>query len=210
MENQELKFASFGQRVLARVIDVIIVFSVARLLASIFVFTFILDSNEFEFYPEREIRDIFSRYIFSFSHAFRGLIFCFIYQPILEARGGTLGKKLVGLRTINLNTGKAPSIGNSYARSAFLSGLAVLWSNKKQTWHDSLTNIAVVSDSSLKGCSSWLVGMLIFFIALTNLGAEYKAPAVVGFVGLLGIISVFIWLHKREKKHQKNQFMERD
>ena len=65
----------------------------------------------------------------------------------------------MGLRTINLNTGKAPSIGNSYGRSAlyflfilllaipaFLSGLAVLWTKKKQTWHDSSTNIAVVVD----------------------------------------------------------------
>ena len=64
----------------------------------------------------------------------------------------------MGLRTINLNTGKAPSIDNSYGRSALcflflllaipalLSGLAVLWTKNKQTWYDSLTNIAVVVD----------------------------------------------------------------
>ncbi len=143
MENQELKFASFGQRLLARLIDVIIVGLIAGVLA------FILGSNAPD--PERAIDGL--------ARGLGMLIFCFIYQPILETTGGTWGKKIVGLRTINLNTGKAPTIGNSYGRSAlyflfilllvipaFLSGLAVLWTKKKQTWHDSSTNIAVVVD----------------------------------------------------------------
>ncbi len=143
MENQELKFASFGQRLLARLIDSIIVGLIAGVLA------FIFGSNAPD--PEQAI-DALDR-------ALGMLIFCFIYQPILETKGGTWGKKIVGLRTINLNTVKAPTIGNSYGRSAlyflfilllvipaFLSVLAVLWTKKKQTWHDSLTNIAVVVD----------------------------------------------------------------
>ncbi|QLH31265.1 MAG: RDD family protein [Cyclobacteriaceae bacterium] len=74
-----------------------------------------------------------------------------------------MGKKIVDLRTINLNTGKAPTFMDSFGRSflyflfviylvipALLSGLAVLWTTCKQTWHDTAFNIAVITNSPTK------------------------------------------------------------
>lgn len=135
------KFASFGQRLLARFIDVLITSTTGVLLA------FVIGSGSPNSMQAAPVLGMF--------------LFCFIYQPILEATGGTWGKKMVGLRTINLYTGKAPTFMNSYGRSflyfililllaipALIGGLAVLWTTYRQTWHDIAFNIAVVSNTS--------------------------------------------------------------
>jgi len=137
------KFASFGQRLLARFIDVLITSAIGILLA------IIIGSSSPNSIEAASTLSMF--------------IFCFIYQPILEATGGTWGKKIVDLRTINLNTGKAPTFMDSFGRSflyflfviylvipALLSGLAVLWTTCKQTWHDTAFNIAVITNSPTK------------------------------------------------------------
>lgn len=142
----DYKFASFGQRVFARLIDMAIVS-----LAATFLYLILLNVS-----PDR------ASIIGESGSALTLLIFCFLYQPILESEGGTWGKDIIGIRTINLDTGKAPAIGNSYNRSilyflyflalvipALLSCLAILWTKKKQTWHDSQTNIAVIKKKSI-------------------------------------------------------------
>lgn len=139
-----LKFASFGQRLLARLIDTVIVGISAGFIVGLLAG---LNGN------------MDGRMIESSANGFGVLIYCFFYYPILESSGGTWGKRIVGIRTINLRTSRIPSATNSYGRAliyflflllltipALLSGLAVLWSDKKQTWHDRLTNIAVIAD----------------------------------------------------------------
>ncbi len=146
MENEYYKFASFGQRALARIIDVIIVGVIMNILFVIFVSLLQIEITSSEQAKASEILSGFST-----------LFYFFLYQPILETRGGTFGKKIIGLRTINLDTSKEPTYTNSYKRSALyfvfiiglgipaiLSCLAVLWNKNKQAWHDSMTNIAVV------------------------------------------------------------------
>jgi uncharacterized RDD family membrane protein YckC len=143
MEQEEYIFASFGQRLIARIIDVIIVAIISE-------FIFVVFFSEYF---------ISSRMIDQQRRGISILVFYFLYQPLLESAGGTFGKKIIGFKTINISTGQAPSILNSYGRSlinlmyfmlfvipAMLSGLAVLWSKKKQTWHDSSSNIIVVKN----------------------------------------------------------------
>ncbi|QLH31266.1 MAG: RDD family protein [Cyclobacteriaceae bacterium] len=67
------KFASFGQRLLARFIDVLITSAIGILLA------IIIGSSSPNSIEAASTLSMF--------------IFCFIYQPILEATGGTWGKK---------------------------------------------------------------------------------------------------------------------
>ncbi len=60
-------------------------------------------------------------------------------------------------------------------------------------------------DTSLKGCSLWLaLGVLMFFLMLMNFGANNnnydESLLIINFVGLLGLIPVFIWLHNSKKK----------
>jgi len=138
------EFASFGQRLGARFIDILISGIVALLLIyNIPVLEALIDGSSFP-YASRLANVAF---------------FCFLYQPIFEATGGTIGKRIMGLRTINLMTGEAPSLSNSYSRSslyflfviflvipAVVSGFAVLSSKKNQTWHDALTNIVVIKN----------------------------------------------------------------
>lgn len=167
MENHEVKFASFGQRTLARIIDVLIIGIIAGVLG------FMIGSNiNIQTMPKQES-------IKALSQLFGIILFWFIYQPIFETKGGTIGKKIVGLKTISLNTYQEPNLLNSYGRSlivplimllpiiasfaayyfshgiiiiffliAFvlvgLDHLAPLRSAKKQTWHDKAANIAVI------------------------------------------------------------------
>lgn len=174
MENHEVKFASFGQRTLARIIDVLIIGIIAGVLG------FMIGSNiNIQTMPKQEA-------IKALSQLFGIILFWFIYQPILETKGGTIGKKIVGLKTISLKTYQEPNLLNSYGRSlivplmmllpiimmllliigsftayflsygiiiiffliAFvlvaLDHLAPLRSQKKQTWHDKAANIAVI------------------------------------------------------------------
>ncbi len=77
------------------------------------------------------------------------------YFALLEggSSGQTLGKKAVGIRVINQDTGGpigyGKAIGRYFARilSSFLCLLGylwMLWDKEKQTWHDKLTNTLVV------------------------------------------------------------------
>jgi len=167
MENHEVKFASFGQRTLARIIDVLIIGIIAVVLG------FMIGPNiNVQTIPKQEL-------IKAISQLFGIVLFWFIYQPIFETKGGTIGKKIVGLKTISLKTYKEPNLINSYGRSLIvplimllpiisvfaayflsyeiiiifslialilvtLDHLAPLRSPKKQTWHDKAANIAVI------------------------------------------------------------------
>lgn len=164
MPSQELKFATFFDRLIARLIDVTIVFSISWMIYSSKSNT----SNEFYQNP---------------TSSYGSFFFFLFYYPILEATGGTIGKRLLSIRSVSSKTLKTISIGQAYKRSLFLSWpiwvmagvlilgvnggytpvnttiflsalfvifgivgpLAVLWSAKKQGWHDSWANTYVIS-----------------------------------------------------------------
>jgi len=89
--------------------------------------------------------------------AFAVILWSLIYSPVLEATGGTLGKRLCGIKLVDEKTGKTPYFRNCMSRSilymimivlvvipAVLSCLALFISDKKQTWHDKLCGVACI------------------------------------------------------------------
>ena len=75
------------------------------------------------------------------------------YYIPLNANGGTLGKRAVGIRLEDAETGENISIGRALVRYvvAIASGLAIFlgylwaaWDDKKQTWHDKAAGSIVV------------------------------------------------------------------
>ena len=67
--------------------------------------------------------------------------------------GATFGKRIVGIKVIDFNTGGSIGYGRAFLRyivKSFLSGifllgyLWMLWDKEKQTWHDKLSNSVVV------------------------------------------------------------------
>ncbi len=79
-----------------------------------------------------------------------------VYYAKLEGgpSGQTIGKRAVGIRVVDINTGGPIGFGRALGRylfKSFISGsvcflgyLWMLWDDKKQTWHDKVTNAVVV------------------------------------------------------------------
>ncbi|MBF8962994.1 RDD family protein [Pontibacter sp. FD36] len=164
------KYATFWQRVGARVIDVVI---------SSLVF-FILFYNA--------ISELDEAYVYRFEQAqnFLGMCFFFlIYYPILEYNGGTIGKQIIGIKPVLIESRTNPTIIDTYKRSLFLIApmligvfvlllqpfsnevkelnyaaallfmllssvtlligpLTMVWSKNNQGWHDMFSKIVVV------------------------------------------------------------------
>jgi uncharacterized RDD family membrane protein YckC len=87
------------------------------------------------------------------------ILIALLYYTYLEgsASGQTIGKKLVGIRVIDFNTGGPIGYGRAALRfvgryvSAFallLGYLWMLWDKEKQTWHDKFASSVVVPASS--------------------------------------------------------------
>jgi uncharacterized RDD family membrane protein YckC len=129
--------ANFGQRLVAYVIDIVIVGIVAAIGFAIndalgYVLAFVL-----------------------------GLVYFAYFEG--SPSGQTLGKKLLKIRVIDFNTGGPIGFGRAIVRyiSRILSGLVcylgylwMLWDREKQTWHDKLGSTVVVPESAYP-VSSW-------------------------------------------------------
>ncbi len=81
------------------------------------------------------------------------LIAGFVYQVLLDARGGTIGKHVADLEVVDADTGEPLGLGRSVRRNlarlvSFLPlGLgcfAMLRDTERRTWHDRMTATAVV------------------------------------------------------------------
>ena len=75
------------------------------------------------------------------------------YFVLLNANGGTWGKRILGMRLQDRTSGENIGIGRAVARYfvAIASGIAlalgylwVLWDDNKQTWHDKAAGSVVV------------------------------------------------------------------
>ena len=170
MTNQNLKFASFSQRLIAKLIDIIIIGLVA------WPFSGLAIDKEQSVYTYENYTGI--------QLAFGYLIFYVLYYPICEAIGGTLGKRALSIKAVSIDTLKSVSIKQSYKRGFFLSWplwtlvlvfiigdfsgflpeksimflsimfflfaivgpFAVLWTKTKQGWHDTWTKTYVIQE----------------------------------------------------------------
>lgn len=101
---QEFPTATFGQRILSRFIDTLLVsilaYGIALILAQ--------NNNGNNTNSETLFQGI------------PGLLFFFVYYPITEFLGGTVGKELLKLKTISSRTGKRITITQAYHRSLIL------------------------------------------------------------------------------------------
>ncbi|MEO9174450.1 MAG: RDD family protein [Gaiellales bacterium] len=88
-----------------------------------------------------------------------GILIALLYYTYFEGSGAgqTIGKKLVGIRVIDFNTGGPIGYGRAALRyvGSYVSGLALLlgylwmiWDGEKQTWHDKWSSSVVVPVSS--------------------------------------------------------------
>lgn len=77
----------------------------------------------------------------------------FLYYWIGNARGGTWGKRVVGIRVVSIHDGKPIGLGRSFLRylisllgsgALYLGWLWMIWDKKKQTWHDKAAGSIVV------------------------------------------------------------------
>ena len=84
-----------------------------------------------------------------------GFVAAITYYVVLNANGGTWGKRAFGMRLENAETGEDIGLGSALVRYiiTFFSGLALLlgylwciWDEKNQTWHDKAAGSIVVRD----------------------------------------------------------------
>lgn len=83
------------------------------------------------------------------------LVLALLYyvRPVSKT-GQTPGRKILGIKVVNTNTGEPPSFGMAllrYVFASFASGslcylgyLWMLWDDKNQTWHDKVCSTVVV------------------------------------------------------------------
>ena len=87
------------------------------------------------------------------------LLLTIAYLTYLEGSpsGQTVGKKAMGIRVIDFSTGGAIGYGRAFVRwiARILSGIVcllgylwMLWDKEKQTWHDKLATTVVVPTSA--------------------------------------------------------------
>ncbi|MFD9910702.1 RDD family protein [Streptomyces sp. NPDC059063] len=101
--------ADSGKRVLARIIDMIIVGVVVWLL------TWAFGTNEYDLDPDKV------EYSKSFGQALLAALLYVAYDSYFISKNGqTLGKKWLGLRVANLNDGSTPTLQTALARAAVL------------------------------------------------------------------------------------------
>jgi uncharacterized RDD family membrane protein YckC len=144
-----IRYASFGQRLTARLIDTAILLSLAFLIEQMAVL-FIKSDNLYNV-------EFILRSLDQAVPALAIMIWVLVYSPVMESTGGTIGKRIVGIRLLNENNFDIPAFRYCFGRTwlylvffvlavvpSILSGLAVLFSDKKQAWHDKLTGMICV------------------------------------------------------------------
>lgn len=141
--------ATFFQRAMARIIDTAIIAGTSYGLQELAIYFIAADNPYNEPFIVSSVRQAMP--------AFALMSWVLLYSPVLESLGGTLGKRIMRIRLVDLNTRKVPYFRMCAARSwiylifvvlagipAVLSCLAYFVSDYRQTWHDKLTNMICV------------------------------------------------------------------
>lgn len=148
------KLASFLQRAIARTIDTAIIVGVAYGLQELAI-KLITDDNPYNVeFITGSLRQV--------TPAFALMLWVLLYSPVMESTGGTIGKRIMRIRLVDLNSKQLPMFRMCAARSwiylifvvlaglpALLSCLAFFISDYHQTWHDKLTNMICVKNESI-------------------------------------------------------------
>lgn len=146
---EEQRLATFLQRAIARTIDTSIIIGISYGVQVLSVY-FIKNDNPYNVnYIVSSVQQAMP--------AFALMMWVLLYSPVMESTGGTVGKRIVRIKLIDLETGKTPLFRMCAARSwiylifvvlalvpAVLSCLAYFISDYHQTWHDKLTNMICV------------------------------------------------------------------
>ncbi len=144
-----IRYATFSQRSMARMIDAALVLALAYIIQQFFV-AFIKSDN-----------------IYNVEHILRStdqavpalalMLWVLVYSPAMESTGGTVGKRLLGIRLVSEKTYHLPAFRFCFGRTwlylvfvvlavipSILACLAVLISDKKQAWHDKMTGMVCI------------------------------------------------------------------
>lgn len=151
IELATIQYATFFQRVIARIIDMAIIIGIAKGV-SYLAFNFIQQDT-----PET------AEYIIDGLNqalpAFAIMLWVTLYSPIMESTGGTVGKRIIGIKMVEDNDQhKSPRFLNCAARAwiylifvmlliipAIASCIYVLYNDKKITFHDKMFDMVCVS-----------------------------------------------------------------
>lgn len=150
-ELQPVKFASFFQRVVARLVDMSLITGITLGIGYL-AFSFIRkDTPESAAYIIDGLKQALP--------AFGIMIWVTLYSPLMESTGGTIGKRLMGIKMVNDNMEyKKPRFLTCAARAwvylvfimlliipAIASCIFVLFNDKKMTFHDKMFNMVCVN-----------------------------------------------------------------
>ncbi len=149
-ELHPIKYASFFQRTIARLVDMSIVTGIA-VGASYIAFNFIRqDTPESAVYIIDGLKQALP--------AFGIMLWVTLYSPIMESTGGTIGKRIIRVKIVNDDAEhKNPRFLTCAARAwvylvfimllvvpAIASCIFVLFNDKKMTFHDKMFNMVCV------------------------------------------------------------------
>lgn len=142
--------ASRGRRVLAKLLDLLVVAVIIIVATALMVLVVDGSPNP----PVWAVVVTVALYVLTLVF---GLL---LYVPLFEAKGGTVGKRLLGLRVVSVETGQPLSPGTSFGRhllglgigSATLVPIGYLWflwdRPYRQCLHDKLMGTAVIRPPS--------------------------------------------------------------
>lgn len=148
---EEQLLASFIQRAIARTIDTAIIIGIVYGFQVLVIYLITRDNPYNVAFIIKSVQQAMP--------AFALMLWVLLYSPVLESTGGTVGKRIMRIHLVDLNTRQTPLFRMCAARSwiylilvvlagvpAILSCLAFFVSDYHQTWHDKLTNMICVKN----------------------------------------------------------------
>jgi len=146
---KDVKYASFLRRLLATIIDGVLLTSINLILI------LIIGTYALPFLPKDKTISYFnldSNYITVLSFIVGSLYYIYF----IGSRGQTPGKMLLRIKVVKLETYEVPGYFKAFVREIIgkvissifliLGYLWMLWDPKKQTWHDKLVGTVVIAD----------------------------------------------------------------
>lgn len=151
--SQFTTFASFPRRLAAFLVDALIVVVLSSAISFILQGTFLASSVN----AAANLRD--------WGDFFISLLAPGVILYMLGTSGQTPGCRLLNIKVVDVNSGDPIGILRAVGRylfASFISGPALLlgylwmlWSPRKQTWHDTITSAVVVPESAVPSSSAF-------------------------------------------------------
>lgn len=151
--SQFTTYASFSKRLAAFAVDTLIVVALSSAISFIMQGTFLASSVN----AAANLRD--------WGDFFISLLAPAVILYMLGTSGQTPGCRILGIKVVDSNSGAPIGIPRAVGRylfASFISGPALLlgylwmlWSPRKQTWHDTITSAVVVPESTAPQTSAF-------------------------------------------------------